>query len=203
MGFGSGEHAHHGMTTMSCSWRKLVVRCGVWGGLAYTLLKIVVCDWFISSCDIDFCLKLGRLILLHFVTFDSVTKMLHMSFFLFNKQNHFLLGMRLLKDITAYLCRKIVYFYEVDFCVQPLKEVGTFFCCPVYMYLAKSQTIWVPYGFTNGEYMGPIWCLWEKSGVNAARPISKPFGPCGAKTDGTHMGPFWSPDMGLIWGAHL
>ena len=49
----------------------------------YTLLNIVVCVWFISSFDIDFCVKHGRLILLHFVTFDSVTKMLYMPFYFF------------------------------------------------------------------------------------------------------------------------
>ena len=39
---------------------------------AHTILKSNDCD-LISSCHIGFCVKMVRLILLHFVTFDSVT----------------------------------------------------------------------------------------------------------------------------------
>ena len=43
-------------------------------GWRKTLFKSNDCDFLISSCDIDFCA-----ILLHSVTFDSVTKLLCMS----------------------------------------------------------------------------------------------------------------------------
>ena len=96
--------------------------------------------WYIKQASIRKIMprlvRLISLILLHFVTFDSVTKMLCMSFFfLCNKDNHLLLGMWLLMDIAAYLCTKIVYFYGANSFVRPLTEVGTFFCCPVYIWM--------------------------------------------------------------------
>ena len=63
--------------------------------------------------------------------------------FLCNKDNHFLLGMWLVMDYCTIPVYKIVYFYGVNFCVQPLKEVGTFFCWPVYIYFLKPL-IYIP-----------------------------------------------------------